>query len=179
MFAIVHLEPSFLCVMLASVAVVVGVSCGQSCGCSVDRGLCCLVTMGKDLIVYTVSFKLKVVAYVEEHGKRATGRKFDVNEKCVRQRCSQNGQLAGTNRNKKAFCGKPCKFLELEKELVEYVTSTRKNGYAVLTEMIGVKAIAIARHMGILLASFKAAALHESTQALHSAQANTVSKAAQ
>lgn len=95
------------------------------------------------------------MAYTEEHGKRATGRKLHVNVKCLRWWRNQKRQLSGTNRNRKAFRGKPCKFTGLEKELVGYITSTRKNGY-VSTEMIGVKAIAIAHHMNISLASFKA-----------------------
>lgn len=89
--------------------------------------------MSKDFIAYSAFLKLKVVAYTEEHGKRAAGCKFDVNEKCVRWWCNQKGQLAGTNRNQKAFRGKPCKFPELEKERLEYITSTKKNGYAVST----------------------------------------------
>lgn len=45
--------------------------------------------MGKRLNSYTVGFKLKVVEFALEHGKRAAGRKFDMDEKCVRQWCSR------------------------------------------------------------------------------------------
>ena len=34
---------------------------------------------------YTAVFKLQVISYAEEHGNRAAGRKFDVDESNVRK----------------------------------------------------------------------------------------------
>lgn len=48
-------------------------------------------------------FKLQVVEYAKEHGKRATERKFNVDEKRVRYWMLQKEDLATTNRNRKAF----------------------------------------------------------------------------
>lgn len=73
--------------------------------------------MGKHLNSYTAGFKLKVVAYALEHGKRAAGRQFDVDEKCVRRWCDQKDALASTSKTKRVFHGKPCKYPELENEL--------------------------------------------------------------
>lgn len=112
--------------------------------------------MGKYRRAYAAGFKLQVVKYAEEHGKRAAGRKFDVDEKCVRCWCIQQKDIAETNRTRKAFRGKQCKFPKLEEELAEYVRTTRRDGYAVSTEMIRVKALAVARRMDIAPADFKA-----------------------
>lgn len=108
---------------LGGVAVVGNVSCGG--GCSVDRGLCSLLTVGKDLVAYTGPFKLRVVAYAEEHWTlKATGRKFGVNDKCVRRWCNQKGQLAATNQTRKSFPWEATQVSKTRKNIVEYVTST-------------------------------------------------------
>jgi transposase-like protein len=41
--------------------------------------------MGKVRACYTAKFKLEVVRYAQEHGNRAVGRKFDVDETNVRR----------------------------------------------------------------------------------------------
>ncbi|KAL1437234.1 hypothetical protein MTO96_048954 [Rhipicephalus appendiculatus] len=43
------------------------------------------------------SFKLQVIEYAEEHGKREAGRKYDVDEKRVRYWIKQKDALAATN----------------------------------------------------------------------------------
>lgn len=112
--------------------------------------------MGRHLRSFTASFKLQVTEYAEEHGKREAGRKYDVDEKRVRYWIKQKDALAATNRSRKAFRGKKCKYPELEGELVKYVIDTRNDGYAVSTDMVRVKALNIARHMEIPKAQFKA-----------------------
>jgi hypothetical protein len=42
------------------------------------------VQNGQVRACYTAKFKLEVVRYAQEHGKRAAGRKFDVDESNVR-----------------------------------------------------------------------------------------------
>lgn len=114
--------------------------------------------MGKHLNSYTAGYKLKVVEFALEHGKRAAGRKFDVDEKCVRRWCAQKEALENTNSKKRAFRGKPCKFPELEEELFRYVTEVRNDGYALTTDMLRVKALALARAKNIPAGTFKASA---------------------
>ncbi|XP_049273679.1 nuclear pore complex protein Nup155 [Rhipicephalus sanguineus] len=103
--------------------------------------------MGRHLRSFTAAFKLQVIEYAEEHGKREAGCKFDVDEKRVRYWTKQKDAFAATNRNRKAFRRKKCQYPELEGELVKYVIDTRRDCYAVSTDMIRVKALAIARHM--------------------------------
>lgn len=114
--------------------------------------------MGKYLNSYTAGFKLKVVAHALEHGKRAAGRRFDVDEKCVRRWCAQKDALVNTSKTKRAFRGKPCKFPKLEEELLKYVEEVRGSGYALSTDMLKVKALALARAMNLPALDFKASA---------------------
>ncbi|KAH9368731.1 hypothetical protein HPB48_004750 [Haemaphysalis longicornis] len=114
--------------------------------------------MGKHLNSYTAGYKLKVIEFALEHGKRAAGRKFDVDEKCVRRWCAQKEALENTNSKKRAFRGKPCKFPELEEDLFRYVTEVRNDGFALTTDMLRVKALALARAKNIPAGTFKASA---------------------
>ncbi len=43
---------------------------------------------------YTAKNKLAVVAYAEQHGNRAAGRQYDIDETCVRRWCGQKEALA-------------------------------------------------------------------------------------
>ncbi|KAM7312951.1 pogo transposable element with KRAB domain [Ixodes scapularis] len=69
--------------------------------------------MGKHLNSYSAGVKLKVEAYALDHGKRAAGRQFEVDEKCVRCWCDQKDALASTSKTRRAFRGKPCKMKAL------------------------------------------------------------------
>ncbi|CAH3031606.1 unnamed protein product, partial [Pocillopora meandrina] len=64
---------------------------------------------------YTASFKLRVVAYPVDKGNRAAGEQFNVDESCVRRSAA---------------------FLELEKEVAEWITEKRKAGTGVSTNII-------------------------------------------
>ncbi|KAK8758329.1 hypothetical protein V5799_004041 [Amblyomma americanum] len=114
--------------------------------------------MGKHLNSYMAGFKLKVVEFALEHGKRAASRKFDVDEKCVRRWCGQRDALKNTSSKKSAFRGKPCKFPELEEELLCYSMEVWNNGYALTTDMLRVRAQALARAKSIPHEDFKASA---------------------
>lgn len=105
---------------------------------------------------YTADFKLKVIAYAEQHGKRTAARKYDVDAKCVRRWCAQKEDLKKAPKSKCAFRGKKCKYPQVENELYEYVINIRKSGYAVTTEMLQVEANKIARKMGISFQEFRA-----------------------
>lgn len=114
--------------------------------------------MGKQLNSYTAGYKLKVIEFALEHGKRAAGRKFDVDEKCVRRWCAQKKALQNTNIKKRAFRGKQCKYPDLEEELLRYVTEVRNDGFALTTDMLRMKALALARAKNIPAGDFKASA---------------------
>ncbi|KAL1472121.1 hypothetical protein MTO96_023164 [Rhipicephalus appendiculatus] len=86
--------------------------------------------MGRHLRSFTAAFKLQVIEYAEEHGKREAGRKYDVDEKRLRYWIKQKDALAATNRSRKAFRGKKCKYPQLESELLKYVIDTQRDGYA-------------------------------------------------
>lgn len=51
---------------------------------------------------YTAAFKLQVVGYTIEHGNRAAGKKFAVDESCVRRWRIQRENLAKTLKLKHA-----------------------------------------------------------------------------
>lgn len=89
------------------------------------------------------------IAYIKQNGTRAASQNFYVDDKCVRQWCDQKEELAAINKTRKALHSKPCEFPKLEKELMKYVTDIRKDGYALSTEMLRAKALAIAHHMNI------------------------------
>ncbi|KAH8037376.1 hypothetical protein HPB51_009931 [Rhipicephalus microplus] len=114
--------------------------------------------MGKQLNSYTAGYKLKVIEFALEHGKRAVGRKFDVDEKCVRRWCAQKKALQNTNIKKRAFRGKQCKYPDLEEELLRYVTEVRNDDFALTTDMLRMKALALARAKNIPAGDFKASA---------------------
>ncbi|KAH7985923.1 hypothetical protein HPB52_025300 [Rhipicephalus sanguineus] len=102
--------------------------------------------MGRHLRSFTAAFKLQVIEYAGEHSKQEAGRKCDIDEKRMHYWIKQKDALAATNRSRKEFRGKKCKYPEPEGELVKYV-DTRRDGYAVSTDMTRMKALAIARHM--------------------------------
>ncbi|KAH8026659.1 hypothetical protein HPB51_023677 [Rhipicephalus microplus] len=115
-------------------------------------------TRGKQLNSYTAGCKLKVIEFALEHGIRAAGRKFDVDEKCVRRWCAQKKALQNTNIKKRAFRGKQCKYPDLEEELLRYVTEVRNDGFSLTTDMLCMKALALARAKNIPAGDFKAGA---------------------
>ena len=51
---------------------------------------------------YDASFKLKVIRYAEEHGNRAAGREFCIDEKSVRQWRSMKEELDKMPKSKRA-----------------------------------------------------------------------------
>lgn len=76
--------------------------------------------------------------------------------KNVRRWCFQEGALRKTNAERCAFRGKHSMFPEIEDSLLQYVIETQSNGYAILTEMLRVKALSIVRDKGIPFTAFKA-----------------------
>jgi hypothetical protein len=85
-----------------------------------------------------VKFKLEVVQYAQEHGNRALGRKFDVDETDIRQLSGEKEKVEGISKKKCAILGKKCKYAHVEAELYQYVMNTWKNRFAVSMEMLQV-----------------------------------------
>lgn len=77
--------------------------------------------MGRN-VSYKAGFKLKAVDYALEHGNRAAGRHFGVEEVRVRYWRKQHDKLRATNRERRAFRGpKTGKFPRVEEEVLQYV----------------------------------------------------------
>jgi hypothetical protein len=111
--------------------------------------------MGKVRACYTAHFKLQVLRYAQEHGNRAAGRKFRVDETNVRRWSGEKQKLEGISKKKCAFRGKKCKYPRLEAELYQYVMNTRKNGFAVSMEMLQFEGCKLARKHNISVSEFK------------------------
>uniref|UniRef100_A0A023GJZ4 Putative tigger transposase n=1 Tax=Amblyomma triste TaxID=251400 RepID=A0A023GJZ4_AMBTT len=106
---------------------------------------------------YTAAFKLKAVDYALEHGNRAAGRHFGVDEMRIRYWKKQREKLMATNKTRRAFRGpKTGKFPRVEEAVLEYVRDLRKDGCAVSLEMIQTQARTTARKLGIAAKDFRA-----------------------
>ena len=105
---------------------------------------------------YTAKFKLEVVKYVEETGKRAAGRKYDVDSKNIRLRVDHKTSLEKTNKNKQAFRGKELKYPQVETELLQCIRKARAGRFAVSVEMFQLEARKIANKLNISSNEFKA-----------------------
>lgn len=112
--------------------------------------------MGRSNNSYTAAFKLKVIFYAQEYGKRAAARKFKVHEKCVRNWCKQREELSATNGSRRAFRGKKSQYPSIETKIIDYIRDIRTMGYKVTQEMCRIKAVALAEEEGIPLNQFKA-----------------------
>lgn len=106
---------------------------------------------------YTANFKLKVIDHALEHGNRAAGRHFGVDEFCVRYWRRQQEQLKATNKSRKAFRGpKSGKYPQVEAALLEYIKSLRADECAVSIELLRNQARIIARKESIPARDFRA-----------------------
>ena len=103
---------------------------------------------------YTASFKIRGLAFALHKGNRAAGKQFNVEESCVRCWQSQWEKLLETPRNKRALQGHSTAFLELEKEVAEWITEKCKAGTGVSINIIRLKVKSVAQKLG--LEQFKA-----------------------
>ena len=105
---------------------------------------------------YTAGFKLKVVAFAEQHGNRAAERQFSVSEKLVRGWRKIKHELKHTNVSRRAFRGAKCgKYPEIDVEVFNYVEALRNDGFCVTYDMIQCKAREVARNKNIPEELFK------------------------
>ena len=103
----------------------------------------------KRLKSYDAAFKLKVTAYAEEHGNRAAGREFCINESMVRRWRKQKDELKKTKKTKKAFRGAKARWPALEEKVELWVNEQRAAGRGVSTISIRLKAKTLATEMDI------------------------------
>lgn len=111
---------------------------------------------GKRLRSFSVREKLKIIREAEEIGNRAAGRKFDVPESCIRDWRKKKDTLLSSNSEKRAFRGKSAKYPGIEEQLSAYIRDRRQLGFALSTEMCQMKALQIARELGVTFNEFKA-----------------------
>jgi len=105
---------------------------------------------------YTAAFKLRVVGYVVEHGNHAAGKKFAVDESCVRRWRIQREKLTKTPKFKRANRSGAPAFPDLEKELACWIKEKRQGGFGVSTNVICLKAKQIAQKSGMQEGKFRA-----------------------
>lgn len=89
---------------------------------------------------YTAAFKLKVLEYAEQHGKRAAGRHFGVDESNVRLWEKKKHIYQAIPESKKAIRGKAAFYPELEEELKGWIYQQSANGIAVSLKQLRVQA---------------------------------------
>ena len=98
---------------------------------------------------YSARFKLHVVMYAIDHGNRAAGKHFKVDESCVRRWRSQREKLKLAPKDKRANRYRVPAYPELEKDLTEWLSEKRKSGVAVSINVIRLKALSIAQNTNI------------------------------
>ena len=107
---------------------------------------------------YTVSDKLRIIQFAEQHGNRAAEREFGVSESNVRLWRKSKENLEKMPRLKRANRGKKAAWPELEVDLLAWITEKRNNGLAILPSIVRLKALELAKNekYGIPEGHFKA-----------------------
>ena len=107
---------------------------------------------------YTVSDKLRIIQFAEQHGNRAAEREFGVSESNVRLWRKSKENLEKMPRLKRANRGKKAAWPELEVDLLAWITEKRNNGLAILSSIVLLKALELAKNekYGIPEGHFKA-----------------------
>ena len=103
---------------------------------------------------YNTALKLEIAEYAKSNGNRSAARKFGVDESNVRLWRKSKPMLDKIPRLKRANRGAPAHFLELEKQLVDYIGECRQQGLALSTIQIRLKAQLFAKPLD--RATFKA-----------------------
>ena len=89
---------------------------------------------------YSTALKLEIAEYAESNGNRSAARRYGVDESNVRLWRKNKEMLDKMPRLKRAHRGAPAHFLEMEKQLVEYIAECRQEGLALSTIQIRLKA---------------------------------------
>ena len=77
---------------------------------------------------YTVSDKLRIIQFAEQHGNHTAEREFGVSESNVRLWQKSKENLEKMPRLKRANRGKKAAWPELEVDLLAWITEKRNNG---------------------------------------------------
>jgi transposase-like protein len=80
---------------------------------------------------YDASFKLKVVEYAESSNNSAAAREFCASEKVVRDWRNAKDKLLEMSKTKRSRKGKQTKLVTLEKDLSQWISDQRQEGYIV------------------------------------------------
>lgn len=75
---------------------------------------------------FTTELKLEVISYAEEKGNRAAGKRFEVDESCIREWRKKKKILEQIPKQKKSLRYRKEKFPEMEKELTECINELQK-----------------------------------------------------
>ncbi|KAH7959912.1 hypothetical protein HPB49_014863 [Dermacentor silvarum] len=119
----------------------------------------CRSTMGQ-YASFMAALKLNAIDYAMEHGNRAAGRHFGVDEIRIRFWKKQREKLMTDQRTRRAFHGpKIGKFPHVEEAVLEYVKDLREDACAVSVEMVQTQARTIARKLGIATKDFRASSV--------------------
>ena len=94
---------------------------------------------------YTVSDKLRIINYAEQHGNGTAEREFGISESNVRLWRKSKENLEKMPRLKRANRSKKVAWPELEIDLLEWITEKRNNGLAILPSMVRLKALQMAK----------------------------------
>lgn len=98
---------------------------------------------------YSATYKRLVIKFAEASNNCAAARKYNVNEKLVRDWRKNADKIEEMPHTKCANRGKTCQWPNLEKELIEWIQETRKRGYIVTRNMARLQALALAKKMEI------------------------------
>ena len=104
--------------------------------------------MGKVCTAYTAAEKLAAVKYAEEHGNRAAGQEYSINEANIRTWRKQKTSLQKIPRTKQAVRGQKPAHPEIEQVILEWIRDRRKQGIAVTVTEIRLQAMVVAKKRG-------------------------------
>ena len=105
---------------------------------------------------YKAKEKLTIIAYEEEHGNRAAGRKFGVNESTVRTFRKKKTEIEAMLRQKRANRGKQAACPRLEDSVVNWISERRAQGCGISTLETRMYALKMAKELNIPVTDFKA-----------------------
>ena len=110
---------------------------------------------------YDTSFKMKVVNYAKENGKRAASKYFKVDKKCVQRWVQSESSLldmasgkGGKTRKRLAGGGRKVRYEEIDKNLVTWLLERREKGVRVTGKYLRAEALRLHKQNGSQ--SFKA-----------------------
>ena len=96
---------------------------------------------------YTAKQKLAMIKFAEQHGNRATERKFDVSESCIRGWRKVKKRLETWPENRMAGRGSEALYPELESVMIAFIKEKQHRGVPVSFQVIRNEAKEIAQRL--------------------------------